>query len=63
MSLSHATHTHRSLEELWTDHMNVLFKHLPDEWVLVAAQSDHKFNSSWFIFRDLAKVRFYCKVS
>lgn len=60
---THFKHTSRSLEDLWVNHMNVLFKHLPDEWVLAPMQPDHKISSNWNTFRDLAKVRFYCQVS
>ncbi|XP_063888419.1 uncharacterized protein LOC135115504 isoform X1 [Scylla paramamosain] len=49
------------LEDLWTKHMGILFKHLPDQWVLSPLHPRRKMSTKWFSFRDVAKVRFYCK--
>ncbi|XP_045106471.1 uncharacterized protein LOC123501602 isoform X2 [Portunus trituberculatus] len=49
------------VEDLWVKHMRILFKHLPDKWVLSPLQPNRKISSKWFAFRDVAKVRFYCK--
>ncbi|KAK8721804.1 hypothetical protein OTU49_012578 [Cherax quadricarinatus] len=50
-----------SVEDLWQKHLMVLFRNLPDEWVLGAAHPSKKFGPSWHSFKDLAKVRFYCR--
>lgn len=50
------------LEDLWMKHMGILFKHLPDQWVLSPLPPNRKISSKWFSFRDVAKVRFYCKI-
>lgn len=56
-------HFCRCVEELWIKHMKMLFKNLPDEWVLNAAHPEKTFSPRWSSFKDLAKVRFYCRVS
>ncbi|XP_045609500.1 uncharacterized protein [Procambarus clarkii] len=49
------------VEELWQKHMLVLFRNFRDDWVLSSAHPAKKFGPSWHMFKDLAKVRFYCR--
>ncbi|KAG7174001.1 Receptor-transporting protein 3-like 2 [Homarus americanus] len=60
-------HTHHKddnelcVEGLWKKHMVMLFRNLPDAWVIFSARIGKKFGINWNSFKDLAKVRFYCR--
>ncbi|XP_071549174.1 uncharacterized protein [Panulirus ornatus] len=49
------------VEEVWKMHMVLLFKNFRDEWVLNAVGPGNKCGNNWNSFKDLAKVRFYCR--
>ncbi|XP_047501889.1 uncharacterized protein LOC125047627 [Penaeus chinensis] len=49
------------VEDLWSEHKKLLFRHLPDEWLLRAVHHVFKKLSGWTTFSDYAKVRFYCR--
>ncbi|KAK3865501.1 hypothetical protein Pcinc_028896 [Petrolisthes cinctipes] len=51
-----------SVLEVWLRHMEVLFRNLPDMWFISAvAPGKEPTAPCWRVFKDLAKVRFYCR--
>ncbi|XP_076058513.1 uncharacterized protein LOC143035530 isoform X2 [Oratosquilla oratoria] len=50
-----------SVEEVWVYHMQLLFKNLPHTWTIHYSEEGTRFLGNWGMFKDHAKVRFYCK--
>ncbi|XP_063887459.1 receptor-transporting protein 3-like isoform X1 [Scylla paramamosain] len=46
------------LEEVWNQHFELLFRHLPHMWSFGPAETPP---SDWHVFKDMAKVRFSCQ--
>lgn len=46
------------LEEIWNQHFELLFRHLPHMWSFGPAETAP---SDWHVFKDMAKVRFSCQ--
>ena len=52
--------SNRGLEEVWNQHFELLFRHLPHMWSFGPAETPP---SDCHVFKDMAKVRFSCQVS